>query len=351
MATLGQAVVFATVLGTAYGSHSFLKHKKIAVNESTEELEWSFLKRRANSTQQPGMPGMPGMPGLPGLPGMPSIPGVPAGMPDPDDYGETNGDCACLNWKKVYERGAIPCGAGREHEHKVIEHDIPFWISQRFLVGEVCHNFFLRIDDNVCVNRLQDRYKNHMRPQQWCYVLAECTGSGTIDTLQANTPVRIKWCDPRKGDDMLWEYTPEELFKFALDNDLDPAQAAKFAYRVEREATWDAVKGQWGQTSNIDFSSLGSRMQRVVNFIKDVDQYVVLDSKDRHPPFGIVKGNKAWQISPDPKPDRRAPNTFSQWGCVADCEDGKVKAPQIGWNHQNADGSLRPIQGSGFIPR
>jgi len=307
MVHVSKTAVFTALVGAAHG---LLNHKKSEASTEVVDFAW----RRSNMS-----------------------------APDPDDYGETNGECECLNWKHVYSRGAIPCGSGREYEHKVIEGDVPFWVPQMFQVTEVCHNFFLRIDDNVCVNRLHDRYMHHYRPQQWCYVLADCTGSGTVETLdQGNKQVRIKWCDPKHGDNMLWDYTPEELFRFAADHDLDTAQLAKMAYRIEREATWENAKGGWGQTETVALAKSSTRMQKLVNYIKEIDQYVVLDSDNQHPPFGIVKGSKAWEINPDPHPDRRAPNTFSQWGCVANCTDGEmVKEAKTKWARQRADGTYQ----------
>lgn len=203
---------------------------------------------------------------------------------------EREGDaCTCLPWVGVYKNLGVKCGSVFEGEGV-----------------EMCGTFFEALPSNFCFNVQQGRDRG-----QWCYVRSACGRLGGGRALGNGSRVSWKMCS-EEHDDMSRELTVEFLLGWAERNDIMPALLMKQAYPVWENRSWEDVKGFFaaGDNHTIDLAAFPEDLRGEVNSAMNNGTPVVFDSKDHHPPFGILEGTKIFQATIDVGYLKRAGNMW-----------------------------------------
>jgi len=191
---------------------------------------------------------------------------VPAGALSVRRGNESRADaCSCLGWVDAYTNHGVSC---------------------EFLGEEYCKGFFRRVPDAVCVNDLPSE-----APRQHCLVSGECR---ELNGGMPFGPVSMKVCTQGQ-ERALADSPPPELFSLAKRLDLDIGLLVKMAYPVSRVASWEDAQGFWAK-HRLEPRLLPEQLQAMQG-IMDSGKPHVIDSGDGHPPFAVVVGPKAYEIS------------------------------------------------------
>jgi hypothetical protein len=159
---------------------------------------------------------------------------------------------------------------------------------------EMCTTFYERIPDAYCMNIQQG--PDITRYPQWCYVDAECMPANSNSTSDGFINDRVSWkfCTPEK-DVMTREKTVEENLRWAERNDIMPALFMKMAYPVYPGWTWEQVKPYVDEAGDtVDVSDFPESLQSGLRELVESESPVVFDSRDHHPPHGIIEGQRVF---------------------------------------------------------
>lgn len=264
-------------------------------------------------------------------------------------------DCECLSWSGVFMRSGALCGDGHEFSF-TYRHWTPSWLAHTLFYHELCEEFYHKLDDNSCTNKLQD---NAWYNDQWCYVAKECP-----DAVPANgsNVVWLKTC--KQGvDNLMRDKTPEELHQLAKEFGLNMGVLVKEAYQIESNvANWSMIEPLYhddatislaqttesasslirGNTAGItqssgNFSELAkSRVDATalsaLEELQASGQAYVLESNTGRAPFAIVKGQRAFVVEKDPENYREGfPWTYTKFRCIRNC--GEPAPPGVVYTH------------------
>jgi len=264
-------------------------------------------------------------------------------------------DCECLSWAGVFTRHGALCGDGHEFSF-VYKFGTPSWLAHTLFYHEICREFYHKLDDNSCMNKLLD---NEWYNDQWCYVAKECP-----DAVPTNgsTIIGMKTCKPGV-DSFMRDKTPEELHELAKEFGLSMGILVKEAYQTEsRVANWSMIEPLYhddatislaqfnesassliqGNTAAIkrssgDFSELAkSRVDAdALSKLRELQasgQAFVLDSNNGRAPFAIIKGQRAFVLEKDPDNYREGfPSTYTKFRCIRNC--GPPATPGVIYTH------------------
>lgn len=190
--------------------------------------------------------------------------------------------CKCLSWKGVYANQtnqSLACGKGGPELDFIGGHGMKVLVSEEF-----CKKFYEKLSGNFCTQL----YFGEQRGEQWCYVSPECQDASVVKSVGS-----FKWkqCKP-ETDTMLAEMSPEQLYELAVSENKDPSLLLKMAYPVYKKEgkhplDWQAVKACLKKPSGHGCGG--------VQGVQQFGQPVIFDSKDGHPPFGVIVGSKAYE--------------------------------------------------------
>jgi len=223
--------------------------------------------------------------------------------------------CECLNWAVVYKKKGAICGQGHELSFQITTGTTP-WLAKIMHGEDVCHNFFHRINDNSCMNVVMANDPDKWYSGQWCYVSKECPQA---QPTNGSSLVAAKLCTPGV-DPMLRDRSPEELHRWANGNNLDMGLVVRMAYPVESEAKWPLVKAYFGQESDVASKAVNASVLAKLKALQESGRPIVLDSHNRHLPYAVVTGSKAFLLEKDAvNMVSGQPFTFTSWKCVKGC--------------------------------
>lgn len=197
--------------------------------------------------------------------------------------------CECLNLKEVYTSPQYntPCGSG--HELDWITKYAPPSIKKT-LEQEICPFFFERLDTAACV----EAAFGHNTRDSWCFVSPQCQPA---DLAHDTASVKVKRCVAGK-DERLVDKTPDELWTMAKEYNVDVGLMIKWAYPVfsetQGEAHWPAIQAAIGVRPT-HHGNMTYKMQVYKDTAK-ANKPMVFDSFDGKNPFGLVWGDKVWEI-------------------------------------------------------
>jgi len=197
-------------------------------------------------------------------------------------------------------------------------------LAKLMLGQEFCDNFYKRIDDSFCVNLVHGNTPDWYGGQ-WCYVSSRCPSAGSAN---GTTPLRVKLCTPGQ-DRLLRDKSPQELRRWAMEQDFDVGLLVKMAYPVDKQSKWPVVQKAFNGTlapgegmgllaADAATASIAQKLQGLL----DARKPVVLDSNDGLPPFAVVDRSTSYEITLDlPHADMKHPSSITQWRCVQGCKD------------------------------
>jgi len=224
--------------------------------------------------------------------------------------------CECLNWEQVYKRNGAKCGDGHELSF-VLRTGMVDWLARLMYNVEFCYNFFMRIDDNPCVNMVMDNQPGEWYNNQWCYVSKECPTSTHLNT---SSLLNAKICEPGR-DKMLRDQTPFELREMAKEHDLSIGLLMKMAYPVEGEARWPSVEALFRNDSAVALASVNASALARLRYLQSTGAGYVLDSDKGRAPFGVIKGGKTYLIEKDEVNRQEThPWTHTNFKCLSNCD-------------------------------
>uniref|UniRef100_A0A7S1WGD2 Uncharacterized protein n=1 Tax=Alexandrium catenella TaxID=2925 RepID=A0A7S1WGD2_ALECA len=188
--------------------------------------------------------------------------------------------CECLVWKDVYQKHGLECGKGKEltfaggYEAKA-EYGDTF-----------CTKFYEKLSGNYCAQL----HWGQQREEQWCYVSKACT-SFDIGMGGNAGPVKWKQCTPGK-DKMLGRMPLEEIYNLSVAEMVDFSMFAKMSYPVYKTwgLIWPAVHICAVNPSETGEKCIATRE------VQAGGQPMIFDSKTGSTPFGMVYGDKAYEI-------------------------------------------------------
>mmetsp|Transcript_73935 Transcript_73935/g.208725 ORF Transcript_73935/g.208725 Transcript_73935/m.208725 type:complete len:245 (-) Transcript_73935:148-882(-) len=202
--------------------------------------------------------------------------------------------CECQSWYDVYEKNGM-CGRSNEYffasgiHQPAPEHVV----GLAGLWSAYCSDFFMRIDDNVCVNiNIGTEYG------QWCYVDAACedlNGAQGKGRITANKALRWKQCTSGR-DRMLRDYSIKDLVGFTQRHGIPLHLADHLAWPT-------FYHGQWKQVG--EFFTPGSKfaermewelreeLEAIVAYGKPV---VFHQTSTLKPPHMIVEGKTRFNV-------------------------------------------------------
>merc|ERR1740129_334950 len=151
---------------------------------------------------------------------------------------------------------------------------------------ETCDGFFQHITEPICANFGMDAQQG-----QRCPVSTECAEH---NAFMKEGKLNFKYCT--ESDPSLKALSPTELRNFSDKYELDIGLLCKLAYPVVKGPTWDAAKMLWTKPDQLSLSR--EKMSDLLK-IKDSGVPHVIDSNSGHPPFAIVQGDSAWEITLD----------------------------------------------------
>lgn len=223
--------------------------------------------------------------------------------------------CECLGWKAVYERNGAWCGQGHEFSTFVANEGLEIWLAKLAESQETCLDFFLRIEDPVCVNILRMNLPGEWYGGQWCYVDEACE---TADPANGTAQVKVKTCKPGR-DRMLRDMTPDELQDFAEENDLDYGFTAKMAYPVETEATWQKSKQYFNLVRGKSRAQMNHTIANRVQRFQGLKEPIVLSNEDDESDIALMHGSKVIEIKQASDFNKYQPYTKTTAECVHGC--------------------------------
>jgi len=224
--------------------------------------------------------------------------------------------CECLNWKQVYKRNGAKCGDGHEFSFALRTGMLP-WLAKLMYSVEFCYNFFMRIDDNPCVNMVFDNAPGEWWNSQWCYVAKECA---IATPLNSSNILAAKICEPGK-DKLMRDSTPWQLREMAREHDLSIGAVMKFAYPIETQAKWPTVEALFRNTSEVALAQVNASAAARLRYLQSTGAGFVLDSEKGRAPFGVIKGGKTYLVTKDEvNRHENHPWTHTNFECLHDCE-------------------------------
>lgn len=227
--------------------------------------------------------------------------------------------CICRNWKETYQSGVVSCGAGQEFYFKTKKSSPKSDQLNGAMVGlkaSICDEFYETLDHGDCVNLNVGKDKG-----QWCYVDAECPdlhGGGPVP----GTPLSWKLCQPGQ-DAMFRDFTPEQLYTIAQQDDLDLGLLHKMSYPLSKaweDKRFPEVQAFWGVGNETGESLpvwLREDMQKIVDTGKP---YSFDNSLDERVPHTIVQGMKVWSVEDNEDRNDEHPGTWEQLFCISGCD-------------------------------
>lgn len=230
--------------------------------------------------------------------------------------------CECLNWRTTFVAGIATCGDG--HEFTPLLHSgisaIRGFALEQFVQDIFCQKFFRQLNDNVCVNVANDNVPGQWYSGTWCYVSGDCASAAPTN---GTGPLKVKQCT-QGVDKTLRDMTLDELRAFSREQDMDIAMLVKFAYPMERYASWTYVRELGNDTfvaiakSRGDLTAVDA-LRSKVQAIRDTNMTVVLDSHNHNPPFGVIKGAASYEVQHNDMHDPGHPSSVSQLVCEEGC--------------------------------
>uniref|UniRef100_A0A7S2FIG6 Phospholipase B-like n=1 Tax=Alexandrium andersonii TaxID=327968 RepID=A0A7S2FIG6_9DINO len=225
--------------------------------------------------------------------------------------------CACVNWQQAYASGGAKCGDG--HELYVgTSSGMPRLMARLLLGMEFCDGFYKRIKDNFCVNLDHANAPDAWYGGQWCYVSSQCMSSSPANGTGS---LRVKLCTPGQ-DKMLRDKTVEELTSWAKAEDFETGLLLKMAYPTEKEAKWPLVQDAYLNPAAVNLESNATKqaLYHRVSTLTAASKPLILDSKDGHPPFAVVRGgSRADLLELTGQKDMAHPNSITSLKCTAGC--------------------------------
>lgn len=235
--------------------------------------------------------------------------------------------CECVNWKQLYELkdARLQCGDGLEMftyaEGKGDEHTRLNALHSSN-GQKICNKFFKKLNNNFCVNVGQHNTGDAWHNKQWCYVDSHKCGRLNGGMHVSGSQVSWKLCN--ENDSRLRESTLDDLSVLSKADDLDLALLTKMAYPVNEEHLWWQVQGAWNVYMGapradghkfIDQAYM-PKMQKIQD---SKEPMVFLNTKSGMPPFGVVVGNKAYEIQGNRAQNKSLPGTLNKAVCVNGC--------------------------------
>mmetsp|Transcript_6120 Transcript_6120/g.18173 ORF Transcript_6120/g.18173 Transcript_6120/m.18173 type:complete len:264 (+) Transcript_6120:64-855(+) len=143
-------------------------------------------------------------------------------------------NCACMNWRHVYESGLAQCGDGGETvllPNRQLFRDREFCRDQN---GRIDGAFYPNQDHELCINFEKAHAPHKKYPGSWCYVAATCNKLN-LGTRLSNK-INFKTC-LNDRDGLLSQLPPSKLFRMAKEHNLNHTLVALMAY------SWPEVEG------------------------------------------------------------------------------------------------------------
>jgi len=212
--------------------------------------------------------------------------------------GEDYDPCRCLNWRSVYHaRIPAPCGMSNEYffASGIHEPAPEHVVGLSSLWSHFCTDFFMRIDDRVCVNvNIGSEYG------QWCFVDAACgnlNGAEGKGGITGNKRLKWKQCASENGDVMLRDYTVDDLIAFADRNHIPFHVADHYAWPTFYHGQWKDVQEFFMpgfKTSEKIHWELREELESIVAYGKPVvfDQTATFG-----PPHMVVEGHSRFNVA------------------------------------------------------
>jgi len=147
--------------------------------------------------------------------------------------------CECMKWTDVYApiEGSplAACGDGMElmaGESK----GLPAFLAHKYLDKGFCKEFFMKLDDNECVNVVHDTAPGHWwSGHEWCWVSVACPLASEISP-SVDIHAKVKFCG--ETDLALSHFSMEGLIDYAETEDIDLGLAVKMAFGVSHQLEW-----------------------------------------------------------------------------------------------------------------
>lgn len=166
------------------------------------------------------------------------------------------------------------------------------WITAADYIGDAfCKNYYERLpkEQNYCSNYHFVNRPNQPDGGQWCYVSSEC--QNLHGGNQVTTGISWKGCDNKK-DSMMRNMTLDQLQAWQASDDLDIGILVKFAYPVFEKIPWESVRAFFG----LEGAPLEEHGAKMMQDIVDSKQPLVFSSVNGHPPFGVIVGDKTYEV-------------------------------------------------------
>jgi len=223
--------------------------------------------------------------------------------------------CKCVGWKDAYSKLGAKCGGG--HELDIVP--MPGFMARMIpqMSYEFCQMYFSNLpNDNYCMNTKFGQQS----PTEWCYVRADCVGSGKNGTLQTKSCTRGQ-------DATLGEMRFEDFAAYAHRSKLELGLMTQFAFPTWEGEKLPDVQAFWGLPAPADAKPISEELRGRLQAVVDSGKTMFFVSRDGHPPYGVVEGKKLYYINFDPqsKPDFAHKEDMNQWRCVAGC--GEANKP------------------------
>jgi len=234
-----------------------------------------------------------------------------------------NDSCVCLNWKATYADKKIPCGVGSEFFFMTGEttpskeaihraQNTPNMQGADFIKGNrddmFCKEFFETLDFNTCVNINIGHDEG-----TWCYVDSHCKN---LNVGQKVPGYDVSWKKCSAGSDRTFRnFTPEALFNFSKQNDIDMTVLDKLAYPGHRGG-----EEQIQLIHTYDFKE--GTVPGQVGMLINTSEPIFFDTHpDGHTPHVILHRGKAYRVDSVSKSERDEthPGTWSTFRCMSGC--------------------------------
>lgn len=176
---------------------------------------------------------------------------------------------------------------------------------------EFCHNFYMSLQGNMCVNRNLGADFG-----QWCYVSSQCTA---LNNGEPGHPLNMKLCTAE--DNNLRSNSPRQLASIAHSQNLDLGLLHKMSYPVSSHF-WPEVSAFWG--INGTASDLAPSLRKEMEDIAATGRPHSFDvATDHHPPHRIVVGQTVFAVhfsGPMDQLDGKQPGTWTALECLRGCD-------------------------------
>lgn len=223
-------------------------------------------------------------------------------------------NCECINWQDAYFKKGVTCGQGHEMAHGNVDGAVQ------------CRDFFERFDTNYCVNVGQSGVED----KQWCYVDSKCTNLKGGEHVSG---AEVSWKHCTEKDPKTRELAMEELVVLSKSQDMSLSLLVKMAYPtlqmepVPTAERWMFAQRAWGihdgfpNATTAKFGLATAQFDNMNEIAKRKQSIVILNSDAGYPPYGVVRGRRAYEIRAASAHNRDAkhPSTFTEARCLAGC--------------------------------